>query len=173
MAGIDAVYWLLKNASRYNDVAAWRTWFEQLNSRTVEVNLGGERTILTDDPEIMKAVLATQFSDFGKGQNFHDDWHEFLGDSIFTTDGEAWHQSRQLIRPQFVKDRVSDLHTFEHHSKILLSKMAGDEDGQAVDVGDLMFRYTLDVVTEHLLGSSVNSLENPRVGGGYCWWTDR
>ncbi|KAI9886373.1 MAG: hypothetical protein M1823_001827 [Watsoniomyces obsoletus] len=162
--GLDAVYWLLKSASNYTDMMGWRTWFESKNSHTIEVNLGGERHIVTDEPEIIKTILTTQFSDFGKGQQFHHDWHDFLGDSIFTTDGDAWHKSRQLIRAQFVKDRVSDLQTFEHHSKILLSMMAGEKDGASVDVKELFFRYSLDAATDFLLGSSVNSLENSTTG---------
>jgi hypothetical protein len=30
--------------------------------------------IFTADPEIVKAMLATQFQDFGKGEPFHRDW---------------------------------------------------------------------------------------------------
>jgi hypothetical protein len=29
---------------------------------------------MTLDPENIKALLATQFNDFGKGQEFHDGW---------------------------------------------------------------------------------------------------
>lgn len=52
-------------------------------------------------------------------------------DSIFTTDGETWHNSRQLIRPQFIKTRVSDLHIFEKHVHKMLSQI-GDR-GQQVE----------------------------------------
>ena len=51
------------------------------NSYTFEVDCGGERIIVTADPENVKAILATQFNEFGKGEEFNHDWHEFLGDS--------------------------------------------------------------------------------------------
>jgi hypothetical protein len=38
----------------------------------------GVRPIMTVDPENIKALLATQFNDFGKGQEFHDSW-ELVG----------------------------------------------------------------------------------------------
>ena len=57
---------------------------------------------------------------------------------IFTTDGKQWSDSRQLIRPQFIKDRVSDLEIFERHIEILLSKLGGR--GEEVDVKNLFFR---------------------------------
>lgn len=81
---------------------------------------------------------------------------------IFTTDGDLWHNSRQLIRPQFIKDRVSDLHTFETHVQILLSKLEGSLPGETIRIDDLFFRFTLDAATDFLLGDSVNSLENPK-----------
>ncbi|KAI1134340.1 cytochrome P450 monooxygenase CYP539B5 [Hypoxylon sp. FL0543] len=119
-----------------------------------------ERYLFTRSPEHIKAVLAGQFSDFGKGPRFHDLWRPFLGDSIFTTDGQLWHDSRSLIRPMFVKDRVSDLATFEKWTSTLMTKLPPS--GQTVDIMDLLYRMTLDVTTDFLLGASVDSLSNPR-----------
>ena len=99
-------------------------------------------------------------SDYGKGKSFHDNWHAFLGDSIFTTDGEAWHYSRQLMRPQFSKDRVTDLGIFEKHVEKLMSHINGQ--GQETDIANLFYRLTLDSATDHLLGESVNSLDDPQ-----------
>ena len=99
-------------------------------------------------------------TDYGKGKAFHDDWHAFLGDSIFTTDGEAWHYSRQLMRPHFVKDRVTDLEIFEKHVGKLMSHIDGQ--GREVDIAALFYRLTLDSATDYLLGKSVDSLDDPR-----------
>lgn len=127
----------------------------------------GLRCLFTAEPENIKAILATQFTDYGKGKPFHKEWKAFLGDSIFTTDLDQWHASRQLIRPQFIKDRVSDLAVFEEHVQILMEEISktgrtwdGKPGGQ-VDVSDLFFRYTLDAATHFLLGRSVRSLEQP------------
>jgi cytochrome P450 len=119
--------------------------------------------ILTKDEENIKAILATQFSDYGKGEKFNKDWHPFLGDSIFTTDGDQWHDSRQLIRPQFVKDRLSDIKIFERHVGILLPLLGGAPEARTVDVLDLFFRFTLDASTDFLLGRSADSLHQPRI----------
>ncbi|KAI6886006.1 hypothetical protein KC334_g15713, partial [Hortaea werneckii] len=69
---------------------------------TVETITVGERIVFTADEENIKAILATQFQDYGKGPRFRQEWKDFLGLSIFTTDGELWHNSRQLLRPQFI-----------------------------------------------------------------------
>jgi cytochrome P450 len=104
-------------------------------------------------------LLATQFKDFGKGELFRRMWYDLLGNSIFSTDGAMWHSSRQLVRPLFIKDRVSDLHTFEKHSQTLISKLPID--GSTVDISDLFFKATLDTATDFLLGYDVDSLNNP------------
>lgn len=127
----------------------------------VEVDMtGGSRNIITRDPEHIKTVLTGKFADYGKGQQFHDLWHPFLGDSIFTTDGKLWSNSRQLIRPMFMKDRISDLEIFERKIQTMMSLFPAP--GEAFDLMDLFYRMTIDVTTEFLLGRGINSLENPR-----------
>jgi cytochrome P450 len=121
-------------------------------------------TIITTDPENIKALLTTQFNDFGKGEKFNKEFHAFLGDSIFTTDGVQWHNSRNLLRPQFIKDRVSDLETFETHLTTLM-KILKERKGQQIDISELFFAYTLDAATDFLLGRSSDSLEYTATGG--------
>lgn len=132
-------------------------------SYTVETTLGSNiRVLLTADPENIKAILATQFHDFGHGEHFHQTWIEFLGDSIFVTDGEQWHASRQLLRPMFIRERVADLGLFETQVRKLIT-LLGPGDGREIDVSKLLLRYALDAATDFLLGKSVDSLDNPQV----------
>jgi cytochrome P450 len=110
----------------------------------------------TTDPYIYFLFLA-----LGKGEAFNSQWHPFLGDSIFTTDGKEWSDSRHLMRPQFVKNRVSDLHCFERHMQHMLKLIP--RDGSSIDIANLFFRFALDSSTDFLLGSSANSLGVPQV----------
>lgn len=157
----------------HDNLNHWRTeLFYPLNSWTSEARVLNCRMIFTADPANLKAILATQFNDYGKGEEFHAEWKDFLGDSIFTTDGRQWHASRQLIRPQFTRDRVSDLECFESHMDTLFRAIANGGalesekqevdmsrvNGRILDISELFFRYTLDVATEFLLGSDVKSL---------------
>ena len=119
---------------------------------------------MTSDPENIKAVLTGQFADYGKGESFHREWKEFLGDSIFATDGELWSRSRQLIRPMFARDRIVDTEMFEKHVQKLIELFGGSplpNGSKVVDIGSLFFRYTLDAATDYLLGHGTDSLENP------------
>ncbi|KAJ5772985.1 Cytochrome P450 [Penicillium paradoxum] len=135
------------------------------NVKTAELDAGiSTRMILTKDPENIKALLTGQFADYGKGESFHHEWKEFLGDSIFATDGELWSRSRQLIRPMFVRERIVSTETFEKHVQKLIPLLGGSDSpnsSKVVDIGPLFFRYTLDTATEYLLGKGTDSLENP------------
>ena len=62
----------------------WWNMFNKLDSYTVETITLGQRLVFTADEENIKAVLATQFQDFGKGPQFRKEWKEFLGLSEFT-----------------------------------------------------------------------------------------
>jgi len=86
---------------------------------------------------------------------------KFLGDGIFNSDGEIWYSTRALLRPQFLKQRISDLHIFEFHTNRLLSLIP--KNGETFDIMDLWYRFTLDAATEFLFGQSVDSLDNPKV----------
>ena len=159
--GIDVALKAIKHTRSGNDLGHWKHMFShgRFSCHTVEVHAGRQRFIFTADPENIKAVLATQFNDYGKGKEFHDDWEPFLGDSIFGTDGELWHGSRQLIRPQFVKEKVRDLDIVENHVQSLLSHLDGS--GRSVNISALFYRFTLDAATEYLLGRSCGSLDSP------------
>ncbi|KAG7038132.1 cytochrome P450 [Colletotrichum scovillei] len=125
------------------------------NPYTFEVSLIGTRAIFTADPENIRAMLATQFNDFGKGQRFRADWFELMGNSIFNVDGDAWHASRQRLRSLFTRQRVSDLVCFERHIQDMLPALAG---GHCVDMKDVLSRLALDVSADFSLGRQVNSL---------------
>ncbi|KFA76367.1 hypothetical protein S40288_07123 [Stachybotrys chartarum IBT 40288] len=176
--GLDFIIASVRATLRHDNLEHWRKHMVQDvgGSWTCEGRILNQRVAFTADPDNIKAILATQFSDYGKGEPFHDEWKDFLGDSIFTTDGAQWHASRQLIRPQFTRDRVSDLHCFESHMDTLFRAIANggplshagqpvdmnSVNGKVFDISELFFRYTLDVTTDFLLGYDVKSLCTPK-----------
>lgn len=125
----------------------------------VELQFGRRRIIITRDPEHIKTVLTSKFTQYGKGELVHSAASPFLGDSIFTTDGQLWQKSRALIRPMFTRERVRDIEIFSQWTDVLISKLPAS--GQTVDICDLFYRMTLDVSTDFLLGQTVGALDNP------------
>lgn len=65
----------------------------------------GRDVYMTCSPENIKALLATQFTDFGLGHRYNH-FFPLLGDGIFTLDGDGWSHSRALLRPQFSREQV-------------------------------------------------------------------
>ena len=170
--GFETLYRQFKGTMENKNYDVFRSFLNAGPDWTVETTILGQRSVATADPENIKTILATQFHDFGKGEPFHRIWSEFLGDSIFTTDGQQWHDSRHLIRTMFIKERISDLHCFESHLETLFKAIAnggaldGEDqevdieagNGKPVDISELFFRYTLDVTTDFLLGKDIKSL---------------
>lgn len=171
-AAIDFIVASSKANKSYRDVEFWTNAVKTAKGasklrhpQTAELDSGiSNRLVLTADPENIKALLTGQFADYGKGESFHEEWREFLGDSIFVTDGEMWSRSRQLLRPMFTRDRIVDTEIFEKHVQHLIPLLTGSSApgaSKAVDVGPLFFRYTLDAATDYLLGHGTSSLQNP------------
>jgi hypothetical protein len=72
---LDLLFENLQAASRHEILEWWQALFDNYgnpnNPYTIEAGDGPRRVILTADPENIKAILATQFQDYGKGANFN------------------------------------------------------------------------------------------------------
>lgn len=62
--------------------------FNKMGRYTFLVKVLGQKNFLTAEPENLKAVLATQFSDFRTGRLREVNLKLVIGRSIFTVDGE-------------------------------------------------------------------------------------
>ncbi|KJZ72006.1 hypothetical protein HIM_08567 [Hirsutella minnesotensis 3608] len=147
----------------YNRLPAWCN--EALDDASgsrhfAEFSLTGKkRVLITREPEQIKAILATNFANFGHGPQWCRLWRPFLGNGIFAADGQTWHDSRSMIRPMFVRDRLRNLAIFNSCTEKLISKLPAS--GVTVDMKDLLYRWALDTASEFLWGSNVNSLDHP------------
>ena len=71
-SGLDIVYRLFRAGQLLNDIDIWHWLFSYAPyNKTVEFGIGGQRMIFTADPDNIRAVLAAQFGDYGKGEPFH------------------------------------------------------------------------------------------------------
>lgn len=122
------------------------------------------RAIVTVEPENIKTVLSVNFKDYGIGHRLTT-FKPLLGAGIFDTDGDHWTASRALIRPNFTRDQVADLTSFENLFQDLVSLLPRNRE-TVVDLQDLFFRYTIDSATEFLFGQSVGTMKKmqPELG---------
>ncbi|KAJ7598046.1 cytochrome P450 [Mycena floridula] len=141
---------------------AFKEWAEQ-HGNTFSFTIFSEYRIFTTEPQHVKAVLATQFQEFGKGPRLNKQWKSLLGDGIFATDGTRILCSvqfhRTMTRPFFSKDRISDFDIFDRHAEDVISQIKGRlAQGYPVEFQDAIGRFTLDSATEYLFGRDVCSL---------------
>ena len=130
--------------------------FERMGAYTFIIRLFGVRVVATEDPENIKAVLATQFNDFALGFR-HDHLAPLLGDGIFTLDGAGWKHSRTMLRPQFAREQVAHVKSLEPHIQIF-AKHIRNAGKDTINIQDLFFKFTVDTATEFLFGTSVHTL---------------
>ncbi|THV01192.1 cytochrome P450 [Dendrothele bispora CBS 962.96] len=127
--------------------------------QTYVLPMFGTETLMTMEPEHIKAMLATQFDDFYKGEVIVDHFNSLLGSGVFNSDGDMWKFHRGMTRPFFSKIRTSDYDVFERHAEETLSVL-GERlaSGHPVDFQDAITRFTLDSATSFLFGKSVDTI---------------
>ena len=157
MLGLDFAFNMLQAMKEHRSNGFMGNIFDQNGKKTIRIDVPWQPSILTAEPENIKSILATNFDSFGLEPIRHDNLEEMFGDGIFTLDGHAWSFARSLLRPQFSRDRVSDLNLFEHHFQNMIKLIPKDE-SITVDMQELFFRLTNDAATEFLFGESTNSL---------------
>lgn len=126
---------------------------------TFKTGILGQTMMFTSDPKNIQAMLATQFNDFEIGPIRFDIMGAALGDGIFVQDGKKWEHSRAMLRPNFVREQVSDLDMEERHVQNLFKTIPVGKDGwtELTNIQQKFFRLTIDASTEFLFGESCNS----------------
>ncbi|KAH9929493.1 cytochrome P450 [Epithele typhae] len=124
----------------------------------------------TDEPEHIKTILATKFTNFEKGPVFREQLKSLLGSGVFNADGDLWKFHRSMTRPFFSKERITHFDIFDRHALDAIEQMkARCREGFSVDWQaslarfprppyDLASRFTMDSATEFLFGKDVCSL---------------
>nr|BAL05110.1 cytochrome P450 [Phanerodontia chrysosporium] len=124
-----------------------------------EVYVLWDSNYVTSDANVVKAILATDFTSFVKGKKFDVCMRSVLGTGVFNSDGDMWKFHRTMTRPFFTRERISHFDLFDRHADDAMAKMkARFAEGYAVDFQDLISRFTLDSATEFLFGQCVDSL---------------
>ncbi|KAJ5314857.1 uncharacterized protein N7443_001741 [Penicillium atrosanguineum] len=132
----------------------------RLYGNTLQYKVLGRRIIKTVDPKNIQTILARNFQDYSLA-NQRQGFLSILGHGIFTTDGQAWSDSRSMLRQNFkgIHERVE---MFEPHITKIFNAIPTD--GTIVDLQSLFCDLTLDTATEFLFGGSIDSL-NMGTGG--------
>lgn len=158
LLSIARLAWTMRNYEHFSDLV------EKVGG-TLRASILFSDVIMTVEPENVKAILATQFEEFGKGEEFRSHAMPFLGNGIFNADGPVWKHSRAMLRPQFLRNRVADLDIMLRHTRILTHQITP---GSVTDFHELSFRMTLDTATDFLFGESTGTLESKDGDRGFA-----
>lgn len=116
----------------------------------------GKKVIITSSADNMKAMLGTQFNDYGIGFRKLA-LQPLLGHGIFASDGARWKTSREMLRPQFAREQVAHLQTLEPHINNVIDMLKANG-GHQVDLQEYFHKLTMDAASEFLFGESTNTL---------------
>ncbi|XP_028771388.1 cytochrome P450 94B3-like [Neltuma alba] len=143
-------------------------WYTHLLSHsptnTIHVHrLGAPRTIITANPHNVEYILKTNFLNFPKGKPFTDILGDFLGHGIFNVDGDLWRTQRKLAAHEFTGRslRTFVIHTLEEEARerLLPVMEALCVKEQAVDLQELLARFSFNVICKITLGVQVCCLD--------------
>ncbi|KXJ87993.1 putative cytochrome P450 monooxygenase [Microdochium bolleyi] len=140
-------------------------WLRKLHAgraKTFSLRFFGGRWFYSSEPEILKAVYATSFQDFGVEPIRRNSriTMPFADKGVNTTDGEDWHFSRQLIKPFFERDVYHNTDRVKPFADDFLA-LFPTSDGETFDVQPLLQRWFLDLNTDFIFGESVGALQDP------------
>ena len=125
---------------------------------TFSKNIFFTRVICTIEPENIKAVLSTNFNDYGITSVRKNAFNPLLGQNILTANGGEWVRARAMLRPSFSKDHYNNLAMFEIHVKHLMKAIR--RNGPTIGLKDLFLCLTADVTTHSMYGESIDSLNS-------------
>ncbi|KAI7737905.1 hypothetical protein M8C21_032169, partial [Ambrosia artemisiifolia] len=124
--------------------------------------------IYTTDPAIVEYILKTNFENYGKGKYTHEWLGDFLGDGIFTVDGDKWREQRKLSSHEFSTKVLRDFSsvTFRKNAiKVGNIFSAAANSNQVVDINDLFMKATADSIFKVAFGIDLDNLSGTNVEG--------
>ncbi|PWA93440.1 cytochrome P450 [Artemisia annua] len=142
------------------DLAAKYKTFRMLNP------LQGE--IYTTDPAIVEYILKTNFENYGKGTFTHTWLEDFLGDGIFTVDGQQWREQRKLASHEFSTKVLRDFSglTFRKNAvKVGNMFLEAANRNQTVDINDIFMKATADSIFKVAFGVELDNLSGSNKEG--------
>lgn len=133
--------------------------YHKVDANTYSFLVAGRYRLSTVEPENLKAMLSTKFTSFMLPPRRSQVLKQFIGESIFASNGPQWQHSRAIIRPHLTKDSFidSEMSRFEKHFGRLLTRIPKDR--STIDLQPLFFSFTMDAAIEMLTGKDLQSEE--------------
>lgn len=129
--------------------------FEAVGNTHV-LRTAGSSVIITNEPENIKAVFATQMKDFDIGWRRRQALAPCTTNTVFVADGAGWHHLRAMVRPVFAKAQVPTYEDMKLHLNNAVAHVP--KDGSTINLDNIFSKLTFDVATDFLFGQSSMTL---------------
>ncbi len=119
----------------------------------VPVRLGPFPGLLIYHPDAIEEVLVVRNRDFIKSRGVRL-MRSFLGDGLFTAEGDLWLRQRRLMQPAFHRQRVA---AYGETMAAYAARQAADwHDGAVLDIHEEMMAVTRAIVAKTLFDADVS-----------------
>ncbi|CAK1596574.1 unnamed protein product [Parnassius mnemosyne] len=131
------------------------------NEKYVGYIEGTSPIILIRDPEVIKHITVKDFDHFVNHKMFFpEDIEPMFGDSIFMMKDDKWRDMLTMLSPSFTGSKIRQMMPFMTDISKNVIQYLKDHISEDIDVGNLMRRYTNDVIASCAFGCQVNSLKD-------------
>ncbi|KAK7357405.1 hypothetical protein VNO80_16690 [Phaseolus coccineus] len=124
--------------------------------------------VYTANPVNIEYILTTNFSNYGKGWYHHSVLSDFLGDSIFTVDGEQWRHQRKATSYQFSTKLLRDYSNSAFKSNALkLAEIVSEAaiSNNIIEMQELFMDATLDSICKVIFGVDLDTMRGTYIEG--------
>jgi len=152
---------IIRNSSFQNKITNLYKTFE--GNRYVGLYGLGKRILLVRDTELIRDILVKDFSHFhDRGLNISEKGNP-LDQHLFSLTGAKWRNLRVKLTPTFTSGKMKMMFgtmvDCGKELKDVLLKPA--RKGEAIDMKDILARYSTDIIASCAFGIQCNCLENP------------
>jgi cytochrome P450 len=125
----------------------------------LDISMLGQKTFLINDPAAIKQVLLDRVENYPKARQELEALGSLFGEGILTSDGETWRGHRKIMAPAFdVRALASYAPTMARSTEAFLPRWDALADGAVIDVGEEMTRLTLEIISETMFSSDMDSM---------------
>lgn len=158
---IGNLMWALKNRDPLGYQVYAQHKYGYGNTHTLP---GLGRLIDISRPDWIEHVQKTKFSNYVKGEQFHDQMRDVLGDGIFTSDGDRWKMQRKVASRIFTISSFKAIITQTiREDCALVEKLIESyaKEGTVFNLQELYFKFTLSSFVKIAFSQDIKALSEP------------
>ncbi|KOC60093.1 putative cytochrome P450 6a14 [Habropoda laboriosa] len=119
--------------------------------------------LVVNDPNLIREVLAKEFSSFHDRGIFCNEETDPLSGNLFQLTGKKWRNLRVKLTPTFTSGKIKQMFLILKETGNALEKFLGDkaQTRSTIDVKDIFARYSVDIIMSAAFGITCDSFNNP------------